>query len=102
MNSSRSYILYVQIHITNYLLSGGSIEMASDKIYNGGTFDKSVLYKYILIYMSPRINPNSICGEFCENCKTRNTYRRNGTWFTCSLLVYINKVLSPIICSKNV
>ena len=90
------------MHITNYLLSGESIEMASKRIYLGGAFDKSVLYKYILIYMSPRINPNRFCNEFCENCKARNIHRRKGTWFTCSLLVYINKVLSPIICSKNV
>ena len=102
MNSSRSHNLYVQMHITNLLLSGDTIEKASKKIYNGGVFDRMVLYEYILIYMSPRINPNSICSGFCENCKTRNTRKRNGTWFTCSSLVYINKVLSPIICSKNV
>ncbi len=83
------------MHITNFLLSGGSIETKHE-------FDRTELYEYILVHISPVVNPGNACSGLCGKCVARNMHQRDGTWFTCSVLVYIKKVLSPIICSRNV
>ena len=87
MSSSKSLTLYIQMHITNFLLAGNSIKHTKYE------FDRTELYEYILSHIPPVVNPGNVCSGLCGKCSARNMHQRDDTWFTCSLLVYIKKVL---------
>lgn len=93
---SKSFGLLMLIHINNRVLTGKPIS----KVSVNTLFDRNTLAEYVVGYFTSEINPNYICCSYCSSCIHRN-HKSSVYGFTCSMLVYINRNLLSIICSKR-